>query len=63
MEPRPRSAVDGRVRFLRLPCPCFLAPRGAGAAADPPGPETGLGPSTTWPLTAASDGVLVRLQE
>eukprot|EP00969_Alexandrium_andersonii_P024888 1087567-Alexandrium_andersonii.AAC.1 len=48
---------------MRLPCPRLAAPSGAGTAAGPPGPETGLGASMTLPLTAASDGLLVRLQE
>eukprot|EP00969_Alexandrium_andersonii_P022241 973789-Alexandrium_andersonii.AAC.1 len=48
---------------MRLPCPRLVAPIGAGTAAEPPGPETGLGPPMALPLTAASDGVLVRLQE
>eukprot|EP00969_Alexandrium_andersonii_P220606 9743098-Alexandrium_andersonii.AAC.1 len=42
---------------------CQLAPMSARAAAGPPGPETGLGPSRTMPLTAVPDGASVRLQE
>eukprot|EP00969_Alexandrium_andersonii_P145829 6449669-Alexandrium_andersonii.AAC.1 len=53
---------------MRLPFPrscaqCRLAPSSAGTAAEPPGPEPGLGSPKTVPLTAAPGGALVRQQE